>query len=267
MIRPQVEETVEALRRAVGAAGLGPDQLTAVLLVGGSSRIPLVAQLVSEQLGRPVAVDADPKNAIAKGAALALSPKPSVTWPGAVGPAMAAAGGAAAGGPPEPGRSGRGEAGRQPGSGAPGGPGPAAGAAAMAAGWLAAAPPSRPPHPGSRRPDGAPGIDADQAGPHRSPVIPRQSAVPPTPPPRPPAGPVHESAGRCTPGWFGGPPPNSPGRRATAAREPGRSRLGPGAPVLGPGRRLRPGSAGTTGSQPAARSGSTSGRPAWPRSR
>ncbi|MBW0116561.1 Hsp70 family protein, partial [Pseudonocardia abyssalis] len=82
MIRPHVEETVAALRSAVRSAGLTPDQLTAVLLVGGSSRIPLVAQLVSEQLGRPVAVDTDPKNAIAKGAALAVSPKPTASWPG-----------------------------------------------------------------------------------------------------------------------------------------------------------------------------------------
>ncbi|WP_219416333.1 Hsp70 family protein [Pseudonocardia nigra] len=74
MIRPQVEETVDALRRAVTSAGLAPEQLSAVLLVGGSSRIPLVGQLVSEQLGRPVAVDADPKNAIAKGAVLSLAP-------------------------------------------------------------------------------------------------------------------------------------------------------------------------------------------------
>ena len=74
MIRPRIEETVDALRRAVSSAGLSPDQLSAVLLVGGSSRIPLVAELVSEQLGRPVAVDADPKNAIAKGAALSLHP-------------------------------------------------------------------------------------------------------------------------------------------------------------------------------------------------
>jgi molecular chaperone DnaK len=74
MIRPRVEETVDALRRAVGSAGLAPAQLSAVLLVGGSSRIPLVGQLVSEQLGRPVAVDADPKNAIAMGAALSLRP-------------------------------------------------------------------------------------------------------------------------------------------------------------------------------------------------
>ena len=74
MIRPPVEDTVSALRRAIASAGVSADQLTAVLLVGGSSRIPLVAQMVSEQLGRPVAVDADPKNAIAKGAALSLTP-------------------------------------------------------------------------------------------------------------------------------------------------------------------------------------------------
>src|SRR6185312_14870284 len=81
MIRPQVEETVDALRTAVRSAGCLPGELSAVLLVGGSSRIPLVAQLVSEGLARPVAVDADPKNAIAKGAALSVSPMPTASWP------------------------------------------------------------------------------------------------------------------------------------------------------------------------------------------
>lgn len=74
MIRPQVAETVEALRRAVRSAGLEPPDLDAVLLVGGSSRVPLVAQLVSAELGRPVAVDADPQAAIALGAALSALP-------------------------------------------------------------------------------------------------------------------------------------------------------------------------------------------------
>lgn len=46
-----------------------PDQLHSVLLVGGSSRMPLVSQLVGAELGRPVAVDAHPKHAIALGAA------------------------------------------------------------------------------------------------------------------------------------------------------------------------------------------------------
>ena len=71
MIRPAVAETVEALRRAVASAEVEPGDLDAVLLVGGSSRIPLVAQLVSAELGRPVAVDADPKAVVAAGAALA----------------------------------------------------------------------------------------------------------------------------------------------------------------------------------------------------
>ncbi len=91
LIREQVEETVEALRKAVKSAGCAPEALTAVLLVGGSSRIPLVAQLVSDGLGRPVAVDTDPKNAIAKGAALSVSPKPTASWPEVAIPLVAAA--------------------------------------------------------------------------------------------------------------------------------------------------------------------------------
>jgi molecular chaperone DnaK len=79
MIRPQVAETVEALRRTLRSADVDPQDLDAVLLVGGSSRVPLVAQLVSAELGRPVAVDADPKAAIALGAALSALPPISDT--------------------------------------------------------------------------------------------------------------------------------------------------------------------------------------------
>ena len=137
MIRPQVEETVSALRGAVVSAGLVPEQLTAVLLVGGSSRIPLVAQLVSEQFGRPVAVDADPKNAIAKGAALSVSPKPTASWPGvAIAPVPQAPAGptVAFSPPPRPSRPGPGVLAPAP---APGGfsrpPAPPPRAAAAAA--------------------------------------------------------------------------------------------------------------------------------------
>jgi hypothetical protein len=48
-----------------------PDAISRVLLVGGSSRIPLVAEMVGSALGRPVATDAHPKHAIALGAAIA----------------------------------------------------------------------------------------------------------------------------------------------------------------------------------------------------
>ena len=73
MVRPALAASVESLRRAVSSAELQPADLHSVLLVGGSSRIPLVAQLVAE-LGRPVAVDAHPKDVVALGAALLAPP-------------------------------------------------------------------------------------------------------------------------------------------------------------------------------------------------
>ncbi|PWK86887.1 Hsp70 protein [Lentzea atacamensis] len=85
MIRPAVEETVAALDRTLRASGTSPHELAAVLLVGGSSRIPLVTQEVSAQLGR--AVSPAPNGMAAIGAALearGVEPKPAVvataTW-------------------------------------------------------------------------------------------------------------------------------------------------------------------------------------------
>ena len=71
MIRPTLTDTVSALTRALRSADVAPADLHAVLLVGGSSRIPLVGELVSREIGRPVAVDVHPKHAVALGAALA----------------------------------------------------------------------------------------------------------------------------------------------------------------------------------------------------
>jgi hypothetical protein len=73
MIRAAIGETIDALRRTLDHAGVRPDELAAVLLVGGSSQIPLVAESVSNALGRPVAVDAHPKHSVALGAALAAA--------------------------------------------------------------------------------------------------------------------------------------------------------------------------------------------------
>ena len=69
MIRPPLNESVAALRAAIDEAGIDADDVHAILLVGGSSRIPLVAQLVGAELGRPVHVDIHPKQSIARGAA------------------------------------------------------------------------------------------------------------------------------------------------------------------------------------------------------
>ncbi|MCC6438546.1 MAG: Hsp70 family protein, partial [Acidimicrobiales bacterium] len=71
MIRPALGDTIGALKRALRAAHVVPSDVKVVLLVGGSSRIPLVAQTVGAEIGRPVAIDVHPKHAVALGAALA----------------------------------------------------------------------------------------------------------------------------------------------------------------------------------------------------
>ncbi|RKT83049.1 Hsp70 protein [Saccharopolyspora antimicrobica] len=68
-IRPSVEVAVDALRRTVASAGLRGDDLSAVLLAGGSSRVPLVTQLVFEQFDKPVRMAHHPKFTVALGAA------------------------------------------------------------------------------------------------------------------------------------------------------------------------------------------------------
>jgi molecular chaperone DnaK len=70
VVRPALADSITALNRALRSAGVGPADVTAVLLVGGSSRTPLVAEMVSSALGRPVAVDAHPKHGVALGAAI-----------------------------------------------------------------------------------------------------------------------------------------------------------------------------------------------------
>jgi actin-like ATPase involved in cell morphogenesis len=74
MIRPSLADSIDALRRALRSAGVEAADVSIVLLVGGSSRVPLVAQLVGAELGRPVALDVHPKHAVSLGAALAADP-------------------------------------------------------------------------------------------------------------------------------------------------------------------------------------------------
>jgi len=91
LVRPALTDTISATQRALRSADVNPGQVTAVLLVGGSSRTPLVAEMVSSALGRPVAVDAHPKHGVALGAAITAAEV------GLSGPATAAAPGPAAG--------------------------------------------------------------------------------------------------------------------------------------------------------------------------
>jgi len=103
VIRPIVRETVQSLQRAIASAGVEPAQVKAVLLAGGSSRIPLVAEMVGAALGRPIVVDAHPKHAVALGAALVAAGRgASATMAPPLPPVVAPAAAAAAAPPPPP---------------------------------------------------------------------------------------------------------------------------------------------------------------------
>jgi Fe-S protein assembly chaperone HscA len=69
-ILPIVERTLEPCRRALADAGLQPPQIDEVVLVGGSTRIPLVRRLVGELFGRAPHTELNPDEVVALGAAV-----------------------------------------------------------------------------------------------------------------------------------------------------------------------------------------------------
>jgi molecular chaperone DnaK len=73
MIEDGIERTIDVLAGALETAGVQSADLESILLTGGSSRIPRIAELLSERFDRPIAIDADPKAIVALGAARALA--------------------------------------------------------------------------------------------------------------------------------------------------------------------------------------------------
>lgn len=69
MILRRHQRTVDLMEDTVVDAGLRIDDLAAVFLVGGSSRMPLVATLVGERFGSHVVTRDEPKGVVALGAA------------------------------------------------------------------------------------------------------------------------------------------------------------------------------------------------------
>ena len=102
MLRPAIAETVSAMRRVLEASGVGAADVAAMVLVGGSSRIPLVSEMLSAAFGRPLALDNHPKHDVALGAAIRGTPaaQPAgAAAAGAPGDRVAARATAAAAGP------------------------------------------------------------------------------------------------------------------------------------------------------------------------
>ncbi len=70
LIYDLVEKTIEPCRRALDDAGLKPSEVDEVILVGGSTRVPLVQQKVEEFFGRKPAKNINPDEVVAIGAAI-----------------------------------------------------------------------------------------------------------------------------------------------------------------------------------------------------
>ena len=70
LIRDLVNKTAEPCRQAMADAGLTPDQIDEVLLVGGSTRIPLVQKTVMELFKKQPKCELNPDEVVALGAAV-----------------------------------------------------------------------------------------------------------------------------------------------------------------------------------------------------
>lgn len=69
MIARLVDESIEITQRALEDAGIHPGDLDRVLLVGGSTRVPLVRQRLKGIFGDKIQIDVDPMQCVALGAA------------------------------------------------------------------------------------------------------------------------------------------------------------------------------------------------------
>jgi molecular chaperone HscA len=70
LVRPLLERTGVACRRALKDAGLDKTALDGVILVGGATRVPCVREYVGKLFGREPLADIDPDAVVAMGAAM-----------------------------------------------------------------------------------------------------------------------------------------------------------------------------------------------------
>ncbi len=70
IVRPVIERTTPAVKRALRDAGLRPEEVDGVILVGGSTRVPAVREHVKKLFGQEPLSDIDPDQVVAFGAAI-----------------------------------------------------------------------------------------------------------------------------------------------------------------------------------------------------
>ncbi|MEZ4965246.1 MAG: molecular chaperone DnaK [Saprospiraceae bacterium] len=70
LIAPLVQRTLDCCRNALRDAGIGTEKIDNVVMVGGSTRVPVVRSAVAGFFGKPVFDDLDPDEVVALGAAI-----------------------------------------------------------------------------------------------------------------------------------------------------------------------------------------------------
>jgi len=70
LVRPLVQRTLSATKRALKDAQLGIDEIDGIVLVGGSTRMPVVRRAVTDLFGREPLTDLNPDEVVALGAAI-----------------------------------------------------------------------------------------------------------------------------------------------------------------------------------------------------
>ena len=70
LIRPFIDRTIQSCKNALLDASLKPEDIDEIIMVGGSTRVPLVKASVSSFFGKPVHDDLNPDEVVALGAAI-----------------------------------------------------------------------------------------------------------------------------------------------------------------------------------------------------
>ncbi|MBS0538533.1 MAG: Fe-S protein assembly chaperone HscA [Proteobacteria bacterium] len=70
MIAAFIDKSIAISRHVLADAGMAADEIHGVVLVGGSTRVPLVRDAVARMIGKPPLTDIDPDEVVALGAAL-----------------------------------------------------------------------------------------------------------------------------------------------------------------------------------------------------